>query len=76
MGYKICTSGIQNFLGYELTKWGIVPQNRVQLAVLVPPVSIEKYLISQVFLRIPIEETILHPMSLIWCYINTILMNF
>ena len=23
-GYKICTPGVQNFLGYEMSKWGTV----------------------------------------------------
>ncbi len=32
MGYKICTSGVQNFLGYEMAKRGIVPQNAAQFA--------------------------------------------
>jgi len=34
MGYKICTPGVQHFLGYEMVKWGIVPQNGVRLAAL------------------------------------------
>ena len=36
MGYKICTPGVQNFLGYKMAKWGTVPQNGVRLATLHP----------------------------------------
>jgi hypothetical protein len=35
MGYKICTPRVQHFLGYEMAKWGIVPQNGVRLAALI-----------------------------------------
>jgi len=35
MGYKICTPGVQNFLGYRIVKWGTVPRNGVQLAALI-----------------------------------------
>ncbi|CAF1191059.1 unnamed protein product [Adineta ricciae] len=34
MGYKYCTSGVQIFLGYKLSKWGTVPPNGVQMAAL------------------------------------------
>jgi hypothetical protein len=34
MGYKICTPGVQVFLGYEKAKWGIVPPNGVPVAAL------------------------------------------
>jgi hypothetical protein len=36
MGYKICTPGVQVFLGYEKAKWGIVPPNGVHMAALIP----------------------------------------
>jgi hypothetical protein len=35
MGYKMCTPGVQIFVGYKRSKWGTVPQNGVQLATLV-----------------------------------------
>ncbi len=34
MGYKMCTPGVQIFLGYEKAKWGIVPPNGVHMAAL------------------------------------------
>ena len=39
MRYKNSTPGVQIFVGYELFKWGTVPQNGVRLATLATPLT-------------------------------------